>query len=65
MSTPVNRFQFGRQTISTRVFMMMPQSIVSRRPWVDVTAAMEDQPRERAIRLTEVGANDPFAEVKV
>src|SRR5574342_643867 len=23
MSTPVNRFQFGRQTISTRVFMMM------------------------------------------
>jgi hypothetical protein len=52
LSTPVNRFQFGRQTISTRVFMMMPAGVVTRHPYVDVTAAMSEQPRERAIRLT-------------
>jgi Fe-S-cluster-containing dehydrogenase component len=62
MSTPVNRFQFGRQTISTRVFMMMPAKTVTTRPYVDVTAAMSDRPRERAIALT---AADPFADVEV
>jgi Fe-S-cluster-containing dehydrogenase component len=63
-STPVNRFQFGRQTISTRVFMMMPADVVRRRPYVDVTAAMTEQPRGRAISLTPVSA-DPFADVEV
>jgi Fe-S-cluster-containing dehydrogenase component len=64
MSTPVNRFRFGRQTISTRVFMMMPAGVLTGRPYVDVTAAMEDRPRERAIALTPLDA-DPFADVEV
>jgi len=63
-SAPVNQFQFGRQTISTRVFMMMPADTVTSRPYVDVTAAMAEQPRQRAIRLEPVSA-DPFAEVEV
>jgi Fe-S-cluster-containing dehydrogenase component len=65
MSTPVNRFQFGRQTISTRVFLMMPSARVASRPYVDVTAAMSEQPRERAIALTPVDSRDPFAEVEL
>jgi Fe-S-cluster-containing dehydrogenase component len=65
LSRPVNRFQFGAQTISTRVFMMMPETLVSRRPYIDVTAAMEDKARERAIALTPVDAGDPFAGVEV
>jgi len=65
MSAPVNRFQFGRQTISTRVFMMMPTDLVIREPYVDVTAAMADQPRARVIPLAADGAGDPFAEVEV
>ena len=65
MSTPVNRFQFGRQTITTRVFTMMPSGLVSSRPYVDVTAAMAEQPRERAIRLEPLPADDPFAGVEV
>jgi Fe-S-cluster-containing dehydrogenase component len=51
MSTPVNRFHFGSQTISTRVFMMAPKALASQRPWVDVTAAMDERPRERSIVL--------------
>jgi hypothetical protein len=65
MSTPVNRFQFGRQTISTRVFLMMPAARMAPRPYLDVTAAMSDQPRERAIRLAPAESRDPFAEVEV
>jgi hypothetical protein len=60
----VNRFQFGRQTISTQVFMMMPvSSAAAPAPHVDVTAAMDDAPRMRAIRLTLV--EDPFSEVEL
>ena len=44
---------------------MMPRAIVSPRQHVDVTAAMEDRNRVRAIALTPVGAGDPFADVKV
>ena len=55
----------GRQTISTRVFLMMPTARVSPRPYVDVTAAMSDQPRDRAIALTPVDSGDPFAEVEL
>ena len=74
MSAPVNRFQFGDQAISTRVFVMMPRGIVSSRPYVDVTAAMDERPRERAMTLTPVSPvspvstvapEDPFAEVQV
>ena len=76
LSTPINQFQFGAQTISTRVFMMMPAGQIVQRPYVDVTSAMNDQSRERTIQLTPVfaeasaggpaaPADDPFAEVEV
>ena len=44
MSAPVNRFQFGNQTISTRVFLMAPAQIARTQPLVDVTAAMSETP---------------------
>jgi Fe-S-cluster-containing dehydrogenase component len=48
-SRPVNEFQFGRQTIRTKVHMMVPrQSSVER---VDVTAAMHEPPTGRQIAL--------------
>jgi Fe-S-cluster-containing dehydrogenase component len=65
-SVPVNRFQFGAQTITTRVFTMAPRALTLARPWVDVTAAMEDAPPARAVRLKTMAADvDPFAEVEV
>jgi Fe-S-cluster-containing dehydrogenase component len=39
-STSVNRFQFGKQTITTRVHLMVPTTPV-RAEYVDVTAALE------------------------
>ncbi len=71
LSSPVNRFQFGNQTISTRVFTMAPKGLAMAPPLVDVTAAMSDVPQSRAIWLTMVpaaaagGAADPFAGVEV
>ena len=73
LSTPVNRFQFGNQVISTRVFTMVPRRVAVQQPWVDVTAAMDERPVERAVMLRvvpqtsapEVDAADPFAEVVV
>jgi Fe-S-cluster-containing dehydrogenase component len=77
MSAPVNRFQFGNQVISTRVFTMVPRRLAERHPWVDVTAAMDEHPQERAIMLrmaaptTETTATvamdapDPFADISV
>ena len=77
MSEPINRFQFGAQVISTRVFMMAPRGAASRQPLVDVTAAMDEAPRERAIMLKvlaagstthrprDEGITDPFAEIAV
>jgi len=75
-STPVNSFQFGNQTISTRVFTMVPRAAAAARPYLDVTAAMDERPRERAVSLNVIGAGpgapplgaaalDPFAEVEV
>ena len=64
MSVPVNRFQFGNQQISTRVFMMLPRRPLVRAPLVDVTAALDEVPRARAITLTPTSA-DPFAEMEV
>jgi Fe-S-cluster-containing dehydrogenase component len=64
MSTPVNRFQFGHQVVTTRVHAMVPRALAVREPLVDVTAAMADAPRPRALTLTMAGAApDPFAEV--
>jgi hypothetical protein len=44
--------------------MMMPAGVIGTRPYVDVTAAMDERPRERAITLTPVDV-DPFAAVEV
>jgi Fe-S-cluster-containing dehydrogenase component len=40
-SLPTNRFQFGRQTITTKVNMMVPR--VARVEYIDVTAALSEQ----------------------
>ena len=72
MSAPINRFQFGQQTITTRVFTMVPRAVTVRQPWVDVTAAMDDHPPGRTVMLRVVpsdvtapaaDASDPFGEV--
>jgi Fe-S-cluster-containing dehydrogenase component len=77
VSTPVNRFQFGSQVISTRVFMMVPRGLASRQPHVDVTAAMDERPRERSVVLRVLQADagresagtppdgDPFGEIGI
>src|SRR5262249_1762478 len=48
-SRPVNQFQFGRQTISTKVNMMVPRASTVER--VDVTSAMHEPPTGRSIAL--------------
>ena len=73
LSTPINTFQFGQQTITTQVYVMVPRRLTSVAPHVDVTAAMDEQPRNRAVSLKVVSApappapveSDPFAEVEV
>jgi Fe-S-cluster-containing dehydrogenase component len=69
LSVPVNRFQFGAQVVSTRVFTMMPAAVASRAPLVDVTAAMHEQPHERSLMLRTVplpnDSTDPFADIDV
>jgi Fe-S-cluster-containing dehydrogenase component len=54
-SAPINQFQFGRQTISTRVYVMTPRALPRPAAIIDVTAAMHEQPVNRA--------DDPFAEI--
>ena len=73
LSAPVNRFQFGNQVISTGVFTMVPKRVAVQQPWVDVTAAMDERPRERSVMLRVVpqavapvaDPADPFADVLV
>jgi Fe-S-cluster-containing dehydrogenase component len=77
LSAPVNRFQFGSQVISTRVFTMAPRALTSGQPWVDVTAAMDERPQQRSMVLRVLpasagsqrpasdGGGDPFAEVVI
>ena len=79
MSAPVNAFQFGGQTITTRVFIMLPIAAATTRPLVDVTSAMDQRPRERDVSLKVLPPGnaeapssaqatsqwDPFAEVEV
>ena len=68
-SIPTNRFQFGKQTITTGVSVMVPRD-GARREVLDVTAAMGTEPTTRApsgaarIPGLEVLA-DPFAEIEV
>jgi Fe-S-cluster-containing dehydrogenase component len=74
-SMPTNRFQFGNQTITTRVFVMVPKSATVAQNYVDVTSAMDERPAPRGVRLNVLdGAPvpaaaaveaDPFAEVEV
>jgi hypothetical protein len=73
---PTNRFQFGAQTITTQVSMMVPREPgATQPPRVDVTAAMDEQPRPHSFRLPVLGAvaparqdplgADPFAVIVV
>lgn len=71
-SMPTNEFRFGGQTITTRVNVMVPRR-AGRPPLVDVTAAMEEQPAARGVRLTVlpgsdvtgIPGGDPFSAVEV
>jgi Fe-S-cluster-containing dehydrogenase component len=49
-STPVNRFQFGQQTIRTKVHMMVPRS-AARADYLDVAAALEEDGFGKTISL--------------
>ncbi|CAG0973079.1 anaerobic dimethyl sulfoxide reductase subunit B (DMSO reductase iron- sulfur subunit) [Phycisphaerales bacterium] len=51
-SAPIDRFQFGNQTITTKVKMMGPRSVSGQRPeHLDVTAALDPNPPARSISL--------------
>jgi Fe-S-cluster-containing dehydrogenase component len=66
-SIPTNRFQFGAQTITTRVNVMVPRRPAPP-PLVDVTSALDETPRPRSLRLPIAQAalpEDPFAEVEI
>ena len=65
LSTPVNTFQFGNQTITTRVYVMVPRALTSQAAHVDVAAAMDERPRSRAVSLKVLSDADPFAGVEV
>ena len=58
-SRAVNAFQFGRQTITTRVYMMVPRDVAGARPRVDVTDAMDEQARGRSVPLNVLGGAGP------
>jgi len=66
-SEPINRFQFGDQTITTRVFVMAPRQMVTRAPYVDVTSAMAERPQNRGRSLKVIAPleTDPFADVEI
>lgn len=59
-SRPVREFHFGRQTITTRVHMMVPKDV--QKNYVDITAAMEERAAARHVALKVI--DDPFAEVQ-
>ncbi|MFZ2875075.1 MAG: 4Fe-4S dicluster domain-containing protein [Phycisphaerales bacterium] len=57
-AAPIDRFQFGNQTITTKVKMMGPRSIAGTRPeHVDVTAALDPNPPARSISLGVLSAS--------
>jgi Fe-S-cluster-containing dehydrogenase component len=63
-SRPTNRFQFGAQTITTRVNVLIPRARIEE--LVDVTTALDETARPRSLRLPVIGAApDPFADVEV
>ena len=59
-----NQFQFGGQTITTRVFVMTPRGVTVLSPHLDVTAAMEVEAPARSRMLKMAPAADPFADVE-
>ena len=67
-SRATNVFRFGEQTITTRVNVLVPKG-PNRAPRLDVTAALDEQPERRALRLplhdVPPDVLDPFAEVEV
>ncbi len=71
-SMPTNEFRFGLQTITTRVNVMVPRRPAPP-PLIDVTAAMDERPAARGVRLAVlpgsdvvgVPGGDPFSEVEV
>ena len=72
-SMPTNSFRFGDQAITTRVNVMVPRAPVQP-ALIDVTAAMDEVPAPRTVRLRVVHESgpsadprelDPFAEVEV
>jgi Fe-S-cluster-containing dehydrogenase component len=73
-SMPTNTFRFGEQTIRTRVSMLVPRAPAPA-PLVDVTAAMDMAPNNRAVRLSVLGSSraapvpgegaEPFAGVEI
>jgi Fe-S-cluster-containing dehydrogenase component len=76
LSTPINTFQFGQQVITTQVYVMVPRKLTTTAPHLDVTAAMDERPRNRTVSLKVLSApdaapgaapidSDPFAEVEV
>ena len=51
-SATIDRFQFGNQTITTKVKMMGPRSVAGSRPeHLDVTAALDPHPPARSVSL--------------
>jgi Fe-S-cluster-containing dehydrogenase component len=64
MSTPTNQFQFGRQTITTKVSIMVPKNGATKQ-LVNVTDAMDERPAARTVSLPVATEADPFAEVEV
>ncbi len=54
-SVAINRFQFGEQGIRTRVRMMVPRE--ARPEYLEVTAAMQDEPAPQRNALEELMAN--------
>jgi Fe-S-cluster-containing dehydrogenase component len=63
-SQPTNRFQFGAQTITTRVSVLLPKN--DKPQLLDVTAALDEAAGPRNVRLPVLSdAPDPFADVEV
>jgi len=63
-SMPTNKFRFGRQTITTRVNVMVPRTEAVPAT-VDVTASLQDRPHQRDARRPAQDLTDPFAAVEV
>ena len=62
-SQPINRFQFGAQTITTQVQVMVPRDIAVRPAHVDVTAALEERPRPRMLKVLAVEPGTQQADI--